>query len=150
MRSDKIEELMDIYETLVDAGVTFYYEDEEISHGEVTSLTFNEDDTVDIELDESENFTVEVKDFINNAFKELLDLKQKLSVYENKLLGEVLEDLERWYDVEVFVMHDEIRNLHLTANLPKYENMDKVLEIIEYAACVKFEVKGRTVVVRRD
>ena len=71
-------------------------------------------------------------------------------VYENKLLGEVLEDLERWYDVEVFVMHDEIRNLHLTANLPKYENMDKVLEIIEYAACVKFEVKGRTVVVRRD
>ena len=47
-------------------------------------------------------------------------------------------------------MHDEIRNLHLTANLPKYENMDKVLEIIEYAACVKFEVKGRTVVVRRD
>ena len=61
-----------------------------------------------------------------------------------------MEDLERWYDVEVFVMHDEIRNLHLTANLPKYENMDKVLEIIEYAACVKFEVKGWTVVVRRD
>ena len=61
MRSDKIEELIEIYETLVD---------EEISHGEVTSLTFNEDDTVDIELDESENFTVEVKDFINNHSKE--------------------------------------------------------------------------------
>ena len=38
MRSDKIEELMDIYETLVDAGVTFYYEDEE-----------NDDATVGIE-----------------------------------------------------------------------------------------------------
>ena len=62
--------------------------------------------------------------------------KEHRFVYENKLLGEVLEDLERWYDVEVFVMHDEIRNLHLTANLPRYENMDKVLEIIEYAACV--------------
>jgi len=57
--------------------------------------------------------------------------KEHRFVYENKLLGEVLEDLERWYDVEVFVMHDEIRNLHLTANLPKYENMDKVLEIID-------------------
>ena len=76
--------------------------------------------------------------------------KEHRFVYENKLLGEVLEDLERWYDVEVFVMHDEIRNLHLTANLPRYENMDKVLEIIEYAAGVKFEGKGRTVVVRRD
>ena len=40
--------------------------------------------------------------------------KEHRFVYENKLLGEVLEDLERWYDVEVFVMHDEIRNLHLT------------------------------------
>ena len=71
-------------------------------------------------------------------------------VFKDKLLGEVLEDLERWYDVEIFVTDDKIRNLHFTANFQKYENMDKVLEIIEYAACVKFEVKGRTVVVRRD
>ena len=71
-------------------------------------------------------------------------------VFVSEELEAVTRKLERWYDVEVFVMHDEIRNLHLTANLPRYENMDKVLEIIEYAACVKFEVKGRTVVVRRD
>ena len=70
MRNDKIEDLMELYEYLIDAGVTFYYEDEEISHGEVTSINFNEDDTVDIELDESENFTVEVKDFIKNHSKE--------------------------------------------------------------------------------
>lgn len=76
--------------------------------------------------------------------------KERRFVYENKLLGEVLEDLRRWYDVEVFIANDKIRDLHLTANLPKYENMEKVLEIIEYAACVKFEVKGRTVVVRLD
>ncbi len=76
--------------------------------------------------------------------------KERRFIYEDKLLSEVLEDLARWYDVEIFVTNDEIRNLHLTANLPKYENMDKVLEIVEYAACVKFGVKGRTVVVRLD
>lgn len=76
--------------------------------------------------------------------------KERRFIYEDKLLGEVLEDLERWYDVEMFIVNNEIRNLHLTANLPKYENMDKVLEIIEYAACVKFGVKGRTVVVSLD
>ena len=43
MRSDKIEELMDIYETLVDAGVTFYYEDEEISHGEAIQRNLSYD-----------------------------------------------------------------------------------------------------------
>lgn len=76
--------------------------------------------------------------------------KERRFVYEDKLLEEVLEDLQRWYDVEVFIANDGIRDLHLTANLPKYENMEKVLEIVEYAACVKFEVKGRTVVVRLD
>ena len=70
MRSDKIEELMELYESLVEAGVTFYYEDEEIAHGEITNITFNEDDTIDIELDESENFTVEIKDFVENHSKE--------------------------------------------------------------------------------
>ena len=76
--------------------------------------------------------------------------KERRFIYEDKLLGEVLGDLERWYDVEIFVTNDEIRDLHLTANLPKYENMNKVLEIIEYAVCVKFEVKDRTVVVSLD
>lgn len=71
-------------------------------------------------------------------------------VFKDKLLGEVLEDLERWYDVEIFVTDDKIRNLHFTANFQKYENMDKVLKIIEYAACVKFEIKDRMLVVRLD
>lgn len=71
-------------------------------------------------------------------------------VFKDKLLGEVLEDLERWYDVEIFVTNDKIRNLHFTANFQKYENIDKVLKIIEYAACVKFEIKDRMLVVRLD
>ena len=82
--------------------------------------------------------------------KNYVGWKERRFVYEDKLLGEVLEDLERWYDVEVFVMNDAVRDLHLTANLPKYENMEKVLKIIEYAACVKFELNGRTLVVRLD
>jgi len=76
--------------------------------------------------------------------------KERRFVYEDKLLGEVLEELERWYDVEIFVLNDGIRKLHLTANLPKYENMDQVLRIIEDAACVRFDVKDRTVVVSLD
>ena len=71
-------------------------------------------------------------------------------VFKDKRLGEILEDLERWYDVEVFVTDDKTRDLHLTANFQKYEKIDKVLEIIEYAACVKFEIKDRMIIVRLD
>lgn len=88
MRSDKIEELMELYESLVEAGVTLYYEDEEIAHGEVTSLTFNEDDTVDLELDESENFTVEIKSFVENHSKEGMNYHCFETVRKfDKLLG---------------------------------------------------------------
>ena len=61
-----------------------------------------------------------------------------------------MKELERWYDVEIITADPTIGNLHLTANLPKYENIDKVLNIIEYAACVKFEIKNRKIIVRRD
>ena len=70
MTKEKSEKLREIYDTLLELGVTFYYGSESIAIGEVTDIIFNEDDTVDIELDESENFTVEVKDFINNHSKE--------------------------------------------------------------------------------
>ena len=76
--------------------------------------------------------------------------KDRRFIYENQNLGEVLKELERWYDVEIITADQTIGTLHLTANLPKYENIDKVLNIIEYAACVKFEIKNRKIIIRRD
>ena len=76
--------------------------------------------------------------------------RERRFIYEDKLLGEVMEDLGRWYNVNIFIANEEVYDYHLTANLPKYENMDKVLEIIEYAAGVQFEVNNRTVIVRAD
>ena len=76
--------------------------------------------------------------------------RERRFIYEDQLLGEVMEDLGRWYNVEVFIANPEVYDYHLTANLPKYEDMNKVLEIIEYAAGVQFEVNNRTVVIRSD
>lgn len=76
--------------------------------------------------------------------------KERRFIYKEQNLSEVLKELERWYDVQFFMADKTIGHLHLTANLPKYENIDKVLEVISYAACVKFEIKDRTVAIRRD
>ena len=76
--------------------------------------------------------------------------KERRFVYKEQNLSEVLKELERWYDVQFLMADKAIGHLHLTANLPKYENIDKVLEIISYAACVKFEIKDRTVLIRQD
>lgn len=76
--------------------------------------------------------------------------KEQRFIYEDKLLGEVIRDLERWYDVKIDPADSDIINLHFTANLPKYARIDQVAEIIEYAACVKFEIKDNKIIVRKD
>ena len=48
MTKDKVEKLMESYDTLVELGVIFHYGSEEIEQGEITSIEFTEDDTVKI------------------------------------------------------------------------------------------------------
>lgn len=60
-----------------------------------------------------------VKDFINNAFKELLDLKQKLSVYENKLLNSDYKTITKYMNLQ-----------EKFANLGGYEYETKIQKIL--------------------
>ena len=69
-------------------------------------------------------------------------------VFEDHPLAEVLRELERWYDVQIVVEDERVEQLKFTSDFPRYEDIDKVLDIIELATCVKFEVRGRTITVR--
>ena len=70
MIKDKIEELIESFDTLVELGVIFYYGNEEIEQGEITKIEFTEYDTVKLELDECTEVEVELQDFIENHSKE--------------------------------------------------------------------------------
>ena len=76
--------------------------------------------------------------------------KNGLFVFEEQPLTEVFRELERWYDVHIFIANEEIKRLKFTSDFPRYEDIDRVLRIIELAACVKCEVRERTIVVRAD
>lgn len=49
MTKDKIEELKESFDTLVELGIIFHYGSEEIEQGEITEIEFTEDDTVKLE-----------------------------------------------------------------------------------------------------
>ena len=66
MTKDKIEELIEIYDSLIELGVIFYYGSESVEHGEITTIEFTEDNTVKLELDESNEVEIELDDFIEN------------------------------------------------------------------------------------
>lgn len=59
-------------------------------------------------------------------------------VFEDDQLEEVLYKLERWYNVTFFIRNDAARELRFTGDLPKYENLDKVLKKLELVTYIQF------------
>lgn len=64
------EEILELYETLIENGIVFYYGSETISSGEVTKFDILEDDIIEIELDDYETYQIDIDDFIEYHSKE--------------------------------------------------------------------------------
>lgn len=76
--------------------------------------------------------------------------KEQRFVFDDELLETVVLKLARWYDVEFFIRNASVREVRFTGNLPKYENLNLVLEKLELATRIHFVQKGRTIVVEED
>ncbi|MDL2319779.1 FecR domain-containing protein [Alistipes sp. OttesenSCG-928-B03] len=70
-------------------------------------------------------------------------------VYRGRPLRQVMADMERWYDIEVSFADPAVAAIALTGSLPKYDDFGAVMEIIEQAAFVKVEVRGKKVSIRK-
>lgn len=68
-------------------------------------------------------------------------------VFENERLEKIMAELQRWYDFELFYADPDVKEMHFTIDILKYEEISKVLNIMERMNKVKFTQKGRTVVV---
>ena len=75
--------------------------------------------------------------------------KEKRFVFKNRPIEEVVRELERWYNVS-FVLSKDVRGIRLTANLPKYEDVDRILNIIGDIARVKCEINDREIIVKSE
>lgn len=67
--------------------------------------------------------------------------------FENKSISEILNELSLWYDIEVFFRSDEVRDERFSGYLPRYGKIEKLLLLIEKTSHVRFEVKGKAIVV---
>lgn len=67
--------------------------------------------------------------------------------FENKSISEILNELSLWYDIEVFFRSDEVRDERFSGYLPRYGEIEKLLLLIERTSHVRFEVKGKAIVV---
>lgn len=69
-------------------------------------------------------------------------------VFENERLEEVMDKLIRWYDIEVFYTRESSREIRLSGDMKRYRDIQSLLYYFEQIADVKFEIKGRGVVVK--
>lgn len=69
-------------------------------------------------------------------------------VFENERLEEVMDKLARWYDIEVFYTHESSRNIRLSGDMKRYKDIQSLLYYFEQISEVKFEIKGRGVIVK--
>ena len=69
--------------------------------------------------------------------------------FENKSIGEILDELSLWYDIQFFFMDPNLENEKFSGYLPRYEEIDKLLSLIEKTSHVHFEIEGRMIIVRK-
>ena len=68
-------------------------------------------------------------------------------MFNNARMEDVFEIFKRWYDIEVLYLGLDVRNLVFTGSLPRFEDLNKLLKLIEKVSNVRFKINGKTIIV---
>lgn len=68
-------------------------------------------------------------------------------VFEEETLYSIFRKLERWYDIKVFFFSEEAEHELFSGKLPRFENLQDILSIINKVSTAKLELNGSTVVI---
>lgn len=77
--------------------------------------------------------------WINNRF-----------IFRHTSLKDVMRDIARWYDIAIEFADEAASELHLTANIPRFDSVEQVFDIIRQALYVDFVDHGEGVVVTAE
>ena len=70
-------------------------------------------------------------------------------IFNDMRLEDIINRIQKWYDFEVFFENADMKNIPFSVNIIKYEDYAKFFKALERTESVRFEIKGRTVVVKR-
>ena len=61
---------------------------------------------------------------------------------------DLLSELARWYDIEIFYQNPSLKDLHFTASFQRSSNMEEVISLLERTQKIKVNVNGKTLIVQ--
>lgn len=90
--------------------------------------------------------TIEVKNVDPQIFT---SWKDGLFIFRKRSMNEIFCSLSKWYDFEVVYENPELKALHFSGDLEKYQTITTHLQMIEMTTHIRFEIKGKTVYVKK-
>ena len=71
--------------------------------------------------------------------------KEGIFYFEDVDLERILDDMARWYNVNIFYMNSTLKKMKFSVEIKRYEDINEILRRIEQTKRVKFEIKDRTI-----
>jgi len=71
--------------------------------------------------------------------------KEGIFYFEDVDLETILDDMARWYNVNVFYMNPALKEMKFSVEIRRYGDINEILRRIEQTKRVKFEIKDRTI-----
>lgn len=75
--------------------------------------------------------------------------RKGLFIFDRESLGNIMETLSLWYDMDVFFQSESVKNLHFSGHMKRYGQIDEILHAITDATGVVFTIKNKTVIVSK-
>lgn len=68
-------------------------------------------------------------------------------IFRNETLESIMNKLSRWYDIDVFYVHEELKNIRLSGDMKRYVEIDDFLFFFEQITNAQFEMRGKTLTI---
>lgn len=69
-------------------------------------------------------------------------------VFKHKRLEDVMLELSRWYNVEVFYQNNSVKERTVTGILKRYDSFDEFIKMMDMTEVADFNVRGRTIIIK--
>ena len=68
-------------------------------------------------------------------------------LFKNQSLEKIMDIMARWYDVNIFFTGAKVKNLHFSGEIDRYEDIERVLHMIELTTNISFTINGKTITI---
>lgn len=85
---------------------------------------------------------------ISSKEQQQIDWVNKEFIFNEKTAEELMNDIGRWYDLEVEFENEELKEKRFTGSIPRYSKFTKVIAVLEATDAFKFEIDGRKIMIK--